>query len=125
MSTSAVVVGAPRVLRFWGTTNGKKAVMAVTGAVLFGFIVVHLADNLQIFLGPERFNGFAHALHEMEGLLWAARFVLILAVGLHIWSTIQLAMAKSDARPVSYQKYQAAGSTYASRTMYMSGPIVA
>jgi succinate dehydrogenase / fumarate reductase, cytochrome b subunit len=125
MSTSTVAVGSARAARFWNTTNGKKAVMAVTGAVLFGFIVVHLADNLQIFLGPERFNGFARLLHEMAGLLWVLRVALIVAVGLHIWSTIQLAIRKSDARPVSYARYQASSSSYASRTMYMSGPIVA
>ena len=99
--------------------------MAVTGGALFGFVIAHLAGNLQIFLGPEKFNGYAHALRELGPLLWAARIALLIAVGLHIVSTIQLATVKSEARPVRYVKWKASASTYASRTMYMSGPIVA
>lgn len=125
MSTSTAVVGSAKALRFWNTTNGKKAVMAVSGAALFGFVAVHLAGNLQIFLGPERFNGYAHSLRELGALLWVARAGLLLMAGLHIWSTIQLAVAKSHARPISYARYQPSKSTYASRSMYMSGPIVA
>src|SRR5258708_33740289 len=125
MSTSAVAVGSARALRFWNTSNGKKAIMAGTGAILFGFVVVHLAGNLQLFLGPEKFNGYSHALHEIPGPIWVARVFLLISAGLHIWSTIQLASLKSDARPVAYTKWKASSSTYASRTMYMSGPIIA
>lgn len=125
MSTLAVAVGSARALRFWNTTNGKKAVMAVTGAAMFGFVVLHLAGNLQIFLGPEKFNGYAHALRDLGALLWVARAGLLLMAALHVWSTIQLAGVRSDARPVAYARYQSSTSTYASRSMYMSGPIVA
>ena len=125
MSTSAVgLAGAPN-LRFWNTTNGKKAIMAVTGVVLFGFIVGHLLGNLQIFLGRDAFNRYAETLHSMPALLWGTRVVVGLSVLLHIWSTIQLAGRKSTARPVAYQKYTPQASSYASRTMYMSGPIMA
>ena len=125
MSTSAIGLGGARTLRFWSTTNGKKAVMAVTGALLAGFVVVHLAGNLQIFLGPERFNDYARSLRELPALLWTARVVLLVAVCLHIWSTIQLAVVKNDARPIKYARHESFASTYASRTMYMSGPIIA
>ncbi len=125
MSTSAVgIAGAPN-LRFWNTTNGKKAIMAVTGVILAGFLVGHLLGNLQIFLGRDAFNRYAENLHNLPALVWGTRVVLLLAVGLHIWSTVQLADRKSSARPVAYQKYTPQTSTYASRTMYMSGPIVA
>lgn len=125
MSTTAVgIAGAPN-LRFWNTTNGKKAVMAVTGVVLFGFLVGHLAGNLQIFLGRDAFNRYAENLHNLPLLVWGTRIVLLIAVGLHIWSTIALAGRKSSARSVSYQKYTPQASSYASRTMYWSGPILA
>jgi succinate dehydrogenase / fumarate reductase cytochrome b subunit len=125
MSTSAVgIAGAPN-LRFWNTTNGKKAIMAVTGVVLFGFIVGHLLGNLQIFLGRDAFNRYAENLHNLPALVWGTRVVLLISVALHIWSTIQLAGRKSTARPVAYQKYTPQASSYASRTMYMSGPILA
>ena len=105
MSTSAVgIAGAPN-LRFWNTTNGKKAIMAVTGVVLFGFIVGHLLGNLQIFLGRDAFNRYAETLHSMPALLWGTRVVVGLSVLLHIWSTIQLAGRKSTARPVRSEEH--------------------
>src|SRR6202046_5475621 len=125
-STTTGIAAAPaRTLRFWDTTNGKKAVMAVTGVVLAGFVVAHLLGNLQIFLGPDRFNGYARALKALPELLWAVRITLLVSVSLHIWSSIHLAVVKSEARPLGYVRSKSIASSYASRTMYMSGPIVA
>jgi succinate dehydrogenase / fumarate reductase cytochrome b subunit len=112
-------------LRFRDTTIGKKAVMAVSGVVLSAFVAGHLLGNLQIFLGPDRFNGYARALKALPELLWAVRISLIISVALHIWSSIQLAVVKSEARPVGYVRTKSIASSYASRTMYMSGPIIA
>jgi len=112
-------------LRFWDTTVGKKAVMAATGVVLAGFVVGHLLGNLQIFLGPDRFNSYAHALKSLPELLWPVRITLLVSVVLHIWSSIQLAVVRSEARPVGYVRTKSIASSYASRTMYMSGPIIA
>jgi succinate dehydrogenase / fumarate reductase, cytochrome b subunit len=114
-----------RALTFWNTTIGKKAVMAATGAILILFILGHLAGNLQIFLGPDEFNGYARTLHHLPELLWPVRVVLLLCVLLHIWSSIQLAVTKSEARPSGYVRAKSSGSSYASRTMYWSGPIIA
>lgn len=111
--------------RFRDTTVGKKAVMAGTGVILAGFVVAHLLGNLQIFLGPERFNGYAHALKSIPELLWAVRITLLISVVLHIWSSIELAVVKSEARPLGYVRTKSTASSYASRTMYMSGPILA
>jgi succinate dehydrogenase / fumarate reductase cytochrome b subunit len=125
-STTTGLAGVPvRSLRFWDTTIGKKAVMAVSGVVLAGFVAGHLLGNLQIFIGPERFNSYARALKALPELLWAVRITLLVSVVLHIWSSLQLAVVKSEARPVGYVRSKAIGSSYASRTMYMSGPIVA
>lgn len=99
--------------------------MAVTGVVLAGFVAGHLLGNLQIFLGPDRFNGYARTLKSLPELLWAVRITLLVSVILHIWSSVQLAVVKSEARPVGYVRNKSTASTYASRTMYMSGPIVA
>jgi len=126
MSATAIrIAGRVRVLRFWNTTVGKKAVMAVSGVVLAGFVAVHLLGNLQIFMGPDQFNGYARALKRLPELLWSVRILLLVMVLLHIWSSIQLAVIKSEARPQGYVKHKVAGSSYASRTMYMSGPIIA
>jgi succinate dehydrogenase / fumarate reductase cytochrome b subunit len=126
MASTATGIATPRrKLRFWDTTIAKKAVMAVSGLILAGFVAAHLLGNLQIFLGPDRFNGYARALKALPELLWAVRITLIVSVLLHIWSSIQLAVVKSEARPIGYVRSKSIASSYASRTMYMSGPIVA
>jgi succinate dehydrogenase / fumarate reductase cytochrome b subunit len=121
----AGIAGPVRVLRFWTTTVGKKAVMAVSGVILAGFVLAHLLGNLQIFLGPDQFNGYARTLRHLPELVWPARVILLIMVILHIWSSLQLAVVKSEARPIHYAKHKATGSSYASRTMYLSGPIIA
>jgi succinate dehydrogenase / fumarate reductase cytochrome b subunit len=127
MASTTTGIAAPpaRTLRFWNTTNGKKAVMAATGVVLAAFVCGHLIGNLQIFLGPDRFNSYARTLKSLPELLWPVRITLLVSVMLHIWSSVQLAVVKSEARPVGYVRTKSTASTYASRTMYMSGPILA
>jgi succinate dehydrogenase / fumarate reductase cytochrome b subunit len=110
--------------RFYSSTVGKKAVMAVSGCILFLFVLTHLAGNLQIYEGPRKLNDYSRLLHSMPVLLWGARITLLVMVVLHIWSSIQLALRNREARPVGYVKKNAAGSSYASRTMYWSGPII-
>jgi succinate dehydrogenase / fumarate reductase cytochrome b subunit len=124
---SAVTAVSPRDNRapgFWQSTNGKKAVMAVTGAIMFLFVIGHLAGNLQIFEGPAKLNAYGHFLHSIGEILWIVRIVLIVAIILHITATVQLALRNKAARPVGYSRKQAINSSYASRTMYWSGPIV-
>ena len=124
MSTSAVSLRENRKASFWGSTNGKKAVMAVTGAILFLFVIGHMAGNLQIFEGPTKLNAYGHFLHSIGEILWVVRVILIVCVILHITATVQLALIKKKARPVGYSRKEAIKSSYASRTMYWSGPIV-
>ncbi len=99
--------------------------MAVSGMILAGFVVGHLLGNLQIFLGPDAFNSYARSLRHLPELVWPVRVLLLISVIAHIWSSLQLAVIKSEARPVGYTKHRSAGSSYASRTMYWSGPIIA
>jgi succinate dehydrogenase / fumarate reductase cytochrome b subunit len=124
MSTAAVELAKVKSPSFWGSTNGKKAVMAVTGAVMFVFVIGHLAGNLQVFEGPEKLNAYGKLLHQLGEMLWPVRIVLLLCVTLHIIATVQLALVKKRARPVGYSAKKAIASSYASRTMYWSGPIV-
>src|SRR5213080_4085508 len=103
---------------------GKKYLMAVTGLVMFGFVIGHLVGNLQIFLGPEAINRYGHFLQSNPELIWPARLGLVLMVGMHIWSAVELSWENKAARPVPYAAYQPVASTYASRTMLMSGVII-
>ena len=123
----STLVAAPRDNRapsFWASTIGKKIVMAITGVMMFGFIIAHLAGNLQVFEGPAKLNAYGAFLHSIGELLWPLRIVLIIAITLHIIATVQLALRKKRARPVGYSRKEAIASSYASRTMYWSGPIV-
>ncbi len=88
---------------------GKKAVMAVTGIILFGYVILHLFGNLQIFLpnGRENIDHYAVLLHSFPAALWAIRCFLILAIVLHIWSYADLGIRKLQARPAGYVKKNA------------------
>ena len=111
--------------RFFDAPIGKKVVMAVTGAILFGFVLGHMAGNLQVFLGREAFDHYAVLLRTIPELLWGVRILLLVSVILHIVAAVQLTAIQNKARPVGYEKKKAVESTYAARTMMWSGPIVA
>lgn len=119
----AQTLGA-RAIRFYEATIGKKAVMAATGVVLFGYIVGHLLGNLQVFLGREVINAYGAFLHNSPGLLWGTRVVLLVSVALHIAAATQLTLLKKKARPIAYRVKGSAGSDYAARTMIWSGIII-
>src|SRR5881396_518992 len=110
----------PKLARFYESTIGKKAVMAVTGLILFGFLIAHMLGNLQIFLGRTVMNHYAETLHGNPGLLWSARTILLVSVVLHIWASIQVALLAKEARPVAYVKRANVQASYASRTMMWS-----
>jgi succinate dehydrogenase / fumarate reductase cytochrome b subunit len=118
-------VSTVAVARFYDSTIGKKAVMAVTGLVLFGFLVGHMAGNLQVFLGRAVMNHYAETLHANMELLWGVRIILGLSVLLHAWAAIQLTAVKSAARPIAYVKPGNVQGSAASRTMMLSGPVIA
>jgi succinate dehydrogenase / fumarate reductase cytochrome b subunit len=103
---------------------GRKYLLAVTGLLLFLFVLAHLAGNLQIFLGPEAINRYGHFLQSNPELIWPARLVLLLTLVVHVWAAIQLSIENKAARPIAYAQWKPVGSTYASRTMLMSGLII-
>ena len=122
---SPATAGTRERVRLFDATIVKKAVMAVTGVILFVFVVGHLLGNLQVFLGRERINNYAVFLRSNLELLWAVRILLLVSVIAHIVVTVQLAWLKSKARPIGYAKKKNDHSTIASRTMYYSGPMIA
>jgi succinate dehydrogenase / fumarate reductase cytochrome b subunit len=120
-------MGAPMnwFLDFYRSTVGKKVVMAVTGAMLVLFLVGHMLGNLQVYLGAEAYNHYAEALKALGAGLWAIRLGLLLILVVHLWSSFLLWRTSSNARPVGYKKWEPDASTYASRTMRWTGPIIA
>ncbi len=130
MATVAINQEAERTITFYRSAVGKKVVMAVTGFLLFGFIVMHLIGNLLIYL-PKDSNGqwpidvYAAQLHAIPELLWSARIILLVAVILHIVAAWQLSVLnKLEARKQGYVRWTPVASSYASRTMVWSGPII-
>ena len=108
----------------FSTTIGKKAALAVTGMVLFGFTVGHMLGNLQVFLGPEVFNGYAASIKSNPPLLWGIRTLLLASVIGHIALAVDLYSRSSAARVVGYRMKRNTVTSYAAVTMKYSGPIL-
>lgn len=113
-----------KALSFSDTTIGKKVLMAVSGLVLFGFVIGHMLGNLQVFLGPDALNAYGVALRGQPLLLWGVRVVLLAAFLLHVTMAMQLSVLSSAARPVGYKKRKDAITTFAARSMLYSGILV-
>lgn len=119
------------VMTIYRSTIGKKAVMALTGFILVGFVVVHMIGNLKVYLGSDAINAYAGFLRDVgeplvprEFLLWVARIVLLGSVGLHIAMAYQLTRMDLDGRPVKYNTKRTLQATYASLTMRWGGVIL-
>jgi succinate dehydrogenase / fumarate reductase cytochrome b subunit len=108
----------------FGSSLGRKYIMALTGVALIIFVIGHLVGNLQVFLGPEVINRYGAFLQANVKFLWVARIGLLAAVGLHIWSAIALTLENRAARPKAYDEKKFIKASYASRTMAVSGLIV-
>lgn len=130
MSSLALNASLNRLTGFYESVIGKKVVMAVTGFILFGFVLTHMVANLQVFLPPgpdgvHALDRYAEHLRALPPLLWGTRLVLLVSVIMHIVAAVQLArLNKLEARTSRYVKYTPIASNYASRTMIWSGPII-
>jgi succinate dehydrogenase / fumarate reductase cytochrome b subunit len=124
MSAASIPLPIARAARFYESTLGKKIVMAITGVIGFGFVIAHLLGNLQFYLGPEALNHYGAKLRELGPILYVARGVLLLALVLHVIAAFQLWSRNRQARPVRYSKWTASSSSFASRTMWMTGPLL-
>jgi succinate dehydrogenase / fumarate reductase, cytochrome b subunit len=118
------VARANAVTRFWNSSIGKKAVMAVTGLIMVGFLIAHMLGNLQVFAGPLKINEYAAALRDLGPLLWVARAGLAIALVLHVIAAYQLTRRKQTARPVGYAHEEPQVSTFAARTIRWGGVLL-
>ena len=109
------------ICRIINSTVGKKVLMAISGAGLFLFVILHMLGNLQIFLGPEILNHYGHLLQSNVELLWPARIGLLVLVVIHIWTSIALTIENRAARGTPYEVKKVVGASFASRTMIWSG----
>jgi len=108
-----------------------KVVMALTGAVMLAYLVVHMLGDLKIFFGEQALNTYAHWLRLVgepalpgEGMLWIIRVVLLVSVVGHVVAAPILARRARAARPVKYAHRGPVSTSYASRTMRWGGVII-
>ena len=123
-ASTAAPAKASRLSVFWDSQVGKKAVSAVTGVLLFLFVVGHVLGNLQAFQGAAKFNAYAQFLQNTKGLIWTTRIVMLVALVLHATAGIQLYLRARTARPQPYRVPLANPATVASKTMIWSGLLV-
>lgn len=109
----------------------KKTMVALTGLVLFGFLVLHVAGNLKAFQGSEHLNEYAHFLRvagvpmiPAGGALWATRLILLAAAFVHVRYALQLANASTAARGMPYQHELAMRAGKTSRVMKVTGLVL-
>ena len=117
---------------FYASALGKKAVMAVTGVFLFGWIFMHMLGNVKLYFGAEHLNEYAQWLITMgapalpnKTVLTMVRVLLVIAAWLHIQAATQLTLMNRAARPVDYAERDFVAGTYAARTMRWGGVIIA
>ena len=113
-----------RVLRIYASSIGAKAVVAVTGLLLFGFVMAHLLGNLQLWEGREAMNGYAAFLQSQGPLLWVMRGGLLGVFVVHIATAARLVWRNRGARPTPYAREATVKATWASRHMLLSGLVV-
>jgi succinate dehydrogenase / fumarate reductase cytochrome b subunit len=113
-----------RLARFYRSAIGKKAVMAATGVIGIGFLILHVLGNLLAFRGPDALNSYSHFLKSNGELLWLLRGVLIVSLVLHVIAATQLTIQNRAARPVDYVRRESQVATVASRTMRIGGVLL-
>lgn len=117
----------------WNSSVGKKYVVAITGAILVGYVVLHMIGNLNTFAGPgdgdARIDRYAHWIREFgqpllpyEFIVWALRVVLLGAFVLHIYTVFQLRAGSRRARgPYPARRI---GRSFSSATMIVTGSLL-
>lgn len=120
-----------RVMTLYRSSVGKKVLMALSGLILVGYVILHMLGNLKAFQGQEALDAYGAFLREVGypllpeyGMLWIVRIVLLAAVGVHIVAAVQLWAQSRRARSHGYRKEESMVFSYASRTMRWGGVII-
>ena len=124
------MVGGARALKAWRALNtsvGSKFLVALTGLSLVGFLILHLAGNLLILAGSEKFNSYSHALISNPLVIPAEIGLLVLLV-IHVVKAVQHVVRGRVARPEAYTRQVWAGGpsrkSVGSATMFASGVVL-
>jgi succinate dehydrogenase cytochrome b subunit len=113
-----------KALTLLDTSVGKKAALAVSGVILFGFVIGHMLGNLQVLEGPEVFNAYAEGIKSKPVLLWGVRSLLLLALLVHTTIVLELYGKSVAARPIGYKVKKNIATSYAASMMKVTGPLL-
>src|SRR5918998_4579708 len=94
--------------RLLGSLITTKLIIGVTGVLLFLYLILHIAGNLLVFLGPETFNTYAHTLIS-NPLVVPAEIGLLIVFLIHLFKAIRMTFQNHRARPAKYARKQWAG----------------
>jgi len=110
------------------STIALKLLMAVSGIIFIGFVLLHMYGNLKAFAGHDAYNDYAHHLRTFGepmlpygGLLWVIRVVLIGSLLAHVYAAVTLWRRAKRARTIKYVMKKNKHSTYASHLMRWGG----
>lgn len=125
-----------RLKLLFASSIGKKFIAAITGLIMFGFLVGHAAGHMKIFTGADA-AGIPHIDHYGQFLkdfgapalppmlaLWGARLFLLGAVVLHVVTVIMLSDQNKKARPVGYVKTKRSMASPAALYMMVTGTAI-
>jgi len=100
---------------------GKKILMAITGQMMFLFLIIHAAGNSMIYIS--RLNAYAENLHSLFLLLWGNRLLMLAALTVHVFFGIQLYLENRASKPQAYAVKKALRATFASKNMIWTGAL--
>jgi succinate dehydrogenase / fumarate reductase cytochrome b subunit len=111
----------------FSSSVGSKIIIALAGVALFLYLLIHLAGNLIVFLGRDKFNAYAHLMMQ-NPLLVPIELALLAVFLVHIWKTVTMTVRNYQARPVKYHMKKMAGppsrKSIASSTMPWTGLLI-
>ncbi len=118
--TKAVPIQPPQ-KAFTKSSIGRKVLMAITGVLMFGFVVGHMIGNLQIFIGQDQLNTYAQALKDLPALTYTVRIIMLVVLIIHVWNAVRLYFENRASRPIAYVFNNTVQASLASRTMFWTG----
>lgn len=110
----------------FGSSIGRKTLMAISGLGFVGFLLGHVSGNLLLFKGDEgrAFNEYAHFM-KTTPIIWVTEVIIFGLIILHIVDGIILTVQNKKARPVKYASKKAASdATVASRYASLLGGVL-
>jgi succinate dehydrogenase / fumarate reductase cytochrome b subunit len=116
----------------WASTIGKKVIVAITGAILAAWLILHVLGNLKVFegtgSGTPPVDTYSHWLRTVgspalpdNGALWIVRAILIVALALHVAGIYALWKRNRAARPAGHRDLPRIQRSLSSRTMMFTG----